>query len=326
MPLEQMLAFDAIITVEGHQHYAKLKTTFYVIKDGSQPLLGKKTAEQLGILKIKIPTGTVVAINEIKIKKAFPKIKGIIVHLPVKENVRPVQTPLRRLPIALSETVRLKLNELEDQDIIEKVDEPSKWISALVPVFKDSGEIRLCVDMRRLNEVIERKHHPIPIFDDILPMLKEAKYFSVLDVKQAYHQLELDEESKELTTFMTQWGRYRYKRLLFGVSCAPEIFQKTMEMILSGCANVVIYVDDILIFGSTEKEHDKCCKMVMDTLEVYNVLLNTQKCKIKVTKVTFLGHILSQDGIQPKEDKIDAIRRFRAPITKEEIRSFLGQY
>lgn len=146
---------------------------------------------------------------------------------------------------------------------IFKVTEPSPWISALVPVFKDNGELRLCVDMRRVNQAILREHYPLPIFDEIFPTLTEAKYFTVLDVKQAYHQCQLDVESRALTTFMTQWGRYRYKRLVFGVNCAPEIFQRTMESMLCHCKNVIVFIDDILIYGKNEQEHDSCVKEVV---------------------------------------------------------------
>lgn len=112
--------------------------------------------------------------------------------------------------------------------------------------------------MRRVNQAIKREHYPLPVFDQILPSLTQAKYFSVLDVKQAYHQLELDTESRDLTTFITQWGRFRYKRLVFGVNCAPEIFQRIMESLLCQCRNVIVFIDDILVYGVNEKEHDVC--------------------------------------------------------------------
>lgn len=112
-----------------------------------------------------------------------------------------------------------------------------------------------------------RGHHPLPTFDDILANLKNAKIFSILDVKSAYYQCELDESSRAVTTFSTQLGRYRHKRLIFGVNCAPEIFQKIMDAILSSCSNFVCYIDDILVYGLTEKEHNACLSEVMKVLE-----------------------------------------------------------
>lgn len=123
---------------------------------------------------------------------------------------------------------------------------------------------------------------------------------------------------------MTQWGRFRYKRLPFGLNCAPEIFQRTMENILANCQNTIVFIDDILIYAEKEEDHDRYVKDVIDCLKEYNVLLNAHKCKIKTKEVTFLGHVLNEEGIRPTEDKIQAIKQIRTPQTKEEIRSFLG--
>lgn len=293
------------------------------------------TAEALSILRITIPDMNKEAINAIegtksqdfpmsKNKIPFPKIKGIVIHLSIKPNIVPVQLSLRRTPVALTEMVKAKLMELEQLDIIERVTEPSQWVSALVAVLKNNGEVRLCVDLRRLNEAIERERHPLPTFQDIMPNLKNAKIFSLLDIKAAYHQCELDKESRHLTTFLTQWGLFRYKRLVFGVSCAPEKFQKAMELILCECKNVFIYIDDILVYGETKKEHDECLAKVLSVLERRNVMLNIDKCKIEKQEVLFLGHKLTSEGIYPAEEKTLAIQQFRPPKDKEELRSFLG--
>lgn len=257
-------------------------------------------------------------------KCPFPKIKGVKIHIRLKAGAIPSQMPLRRAPVATVKRVKEQLEELEAMDIIERVDEPSPWISALVPVIKNCGGLRLCVDLRRLNDCIEREQHPLPNFEEILPNLSNAKVFSVLDIKSAYHQCELDEESRPLTTFITQYGRFRYKRLVFGISCAPEMFQKVMESVLSQCRNVVCYIDDILVYGADEQEHDECLAKVLRILKENNVLLNSQKCKTKQKEVTFLGHKLSSAGIEPLESKVLAVKQFRAPKTKEEVRSFLG--
>lgn len=324
VPLRQLIAFDAVVKTKEGQEFVE---TFYVIENGTQPLLRKETLEKLGILEIHLPSHEgIVPVNQVTktSRQSFPKIRGIEIHLPVRPEVPPVKQPLRRIPAALARMVKEKLDELEQSDIIERVTEPSPWISALIPIFKDNGELRLCVDMRRVNEAILREHHPLPVFDESFPYLTKAKYFTVLDIKQAYHQCELDVESRALTTFMTQWGRYRYKRLVFGVNCAPEIFQRTMESMLSHCQNVIVFIDDLLIYGATENEHDLCLTKVMTVLKDQDVLHNSQKCRIKMKEVKFLGHILSAEGIRPTEDKIQAIKSFKAPNSKEELRSLLG--
>ena len=121
------------------------------------------------------------------------------------------------------------IEELEKQDIIERVPEsqPTPWVSPIVAVPKKDGGVRICVDMRCANEAIKRVRHPIPTVDDVSFELNGAQYFSKLDLSQAYHQLELEEESRYITTFSTHLGLYRYKRLNYGTIAAAEIFQYT---------------------------------------------------------------------------------------------------
>lgn len=111
---------------------------------------------------------------------------------------------------------------------------------------------------------------------------------------------------------------------MFGITCAPELFQKIMERVLSGCLGCLNFIDDIIIYGATKEEHDRRLQKVMNTLKEYNVTLNPGKCIFGVSKLHFLGHNLSSEGITPDGDKISAIKRFRAPRNSEEVRSFLG--
>lgn len=254
----------------------------------------------------------------------FPKIKDVLVKLSIDPTIKAVQQPVRRVPIAVETQVTDKLNEALQKDIIEKVDGPSDWISPIVIIFKPNGDIRICVDMRRANKAIRRENYPLPTFDSFLTKLRKASYFSRLDLVSAYHQLELHPESRPITTFITHKGMFRYKRLMFGVNSAPEIFQKTFERILASCKNCFNYLDDIIIFGSSEAEHDKCLQDVLKTLEQHNVSLNKTKCVFKVQELEFLGHKISNKGIDADEKKIKALMNFRAPENKEEVRSFLG--
>ncbi|XP_058828130.1 uncharacterized protein K02A2.6-like [Topomyia yanbarensis] len=218
-----------------------------------------------------------------------------------------------------------KLNSLLANDIIEPVEGGCQWVSPLVTVIKDNGDLRLCVDMRRANVAILRERHMMPTIDDFLPRFAGAQYFSRLDIKEAFHQVELDEESRYITTFITHMGLFRYKRLMYGIVIAPEIFQRILEQILSRCSkNTANFIDDILIFGKTESEHDAALELVLYTLKDYGVLLNQKKCVFKVEKLDFLGHTLSSQSIQPAQDKVVAIQKFRLPSCPEEVRSFLG--
>lgn len=325
IPLKLLTTFDAKLEVDDNGQILRTTTTFYVIEKGQQPLLGKQTAQKLGILKIGLPSTHSEVVRKVdRTSKAFPKIRGIKLNIPVDRTVPPIIQPLRRCPIPLLDKVEEKLNELLKMDIIERVTRPTSWVSPLVPILKDNGELRLCIDMRRANQAIQRLNHPLPVFEDLVSRFRNAKFFTTLDIKQAFHQVELSEDCRDVTTFITNWGLFRYKRLLFGVNCAPELYQNLMESILVGCKNSVVFIDDILIFGATEEDHDAAVKQVLQVLHSYDILLNDHKCLFKQREVDFLGHKLSADGVSPSEVKIKAIQACRAPNTKEELRSFLG--
>ncbi|XP_062541036.1 uncharacterized protein K02A2.6-like [Armigeres subalbatus] len=296
---------------------------FFVVKGNGKILIGRDTATRMGVLKIDIPVSEVDVVDAEN--KRLGSIKNIIVDIPIKSDAAPVVQPYRRIPVALEKLVDNKLDELLEQGVIEPVNEPAKWISPVVVVPKgDDGDVRICVDMRRANEAVERENHPLPTFEDFLPHLAKAKVFSRLDVKNAFHQVEISKRSREITTFITRKGLFRYTRLMFGINCAPELFQKTMEQILSGCDGCLNYIDDVIVHGCDQKEHDMRLEKVLKRLKEWNVILNESKCIYGVTEMKVLGHVLSADGIKPDTDKLESIRRFREPKSAEEVRSFLG--
>ncbi|XP_062557899.1 uncharacterized protein K02A2.6-like [Armigeres subalbatus] len=256
--------------------------------------------------------------------KIIEQIKGLQVEIPIDKSVVPVCQHPRRPPIALLSKIEDKLTSLLNSDIIEPVVGGCQWVSPLVTVVKDNGDLRLCVDMRRANAAILRERHIMPTIEDFLPRFTSAKYFSRLDIKEAFHQVELKEESRYITTFITHKGLFQYKRLMYGIVIAPELFQRIMEQILSRCENTVNFIDDILVFGSTENEHDMALKLVLSVLNEHGILLNQEKCLFKVNSLDFLGHTISPDGIKPSNSKVEALQKFRIPNTTEEVRSFLG--
>lgn len=320
IPLKVVASFATKIEIP-HFNRATV-ATFHVVQYGNISLLGKDTAMQLGVLKLGV-TNFVNNVNE-DLHHVFPKVRDVLVEIPINKEIPPVVQSVRRPPISLLKLIDLKLKELLELDIIEEVNEPSLWVSPLVPIIKDDGNIRLCIDMRKANEAILRQNHPLPTMEDFLPRLREAKYFSKLDIKNAFHQLELSKTSRYITTFITHKGMFRYKRLLFGVNCAPEIFQKTLETILCKCKNALNYIDDIIVFGADKEEHDDCLRGVLKVFQERGVFLNSAKCIYGATEVEFLGHILSRDGIQPSYNKIETLKNFRSPKNIDEVRSFLG--
>lgn len=241
----------------------------------------------------------------------------------IDSSVKPVIQPYRRIPMALETQVIKKLEELLSQEIIEYVNEPAKWISPMVLVPK-KDDVRICIDMRQANRAVMREHYPLPTFEELSHKLVGCSVFSKLDIKQAYHQLELDQECRYITTFITPLGMMRYKRLLFGLSSAPETFQRTMEFITRSLTGILVYIDDILVFGRTVRDHDEHLKRLLARLEYYNVRLNNEKCEFRLRELEFLGFHLSSSGVCVSESKVKAIRDCKAPKTAEELSSFLG--
>ncbi|XP_023312364.1 uncharacterized protein K02A2.6-like [Anoplophora glabripennis] len=314
-PLDILGSFKAEIAINHNKQIG----TFYVIKNGTKNLLGKDTAKLLRVLRIGLENK--VHVNALS---AFPKFKNVVINIPIDETVKPVVQPYRRIPIPLEKKVNEKIQELLDSDIVEPVNGPSKWVSPMVPVLKPNGEIRICIDMRRANRAIIRENHPLPTIHQLIPNFRKAKLFSRLDVKNAFHQIEISENSRYITTFISNKGLFRYTRLNFGISCAPEMFQKIMERILSSCNGAIVFIDDIVVFGETENEHNMRLKTTLDILKENNVLLNKDKCIYNISVIQFLGHELSPKGIKPLDKYISVIKAFRSPSTVHELQSFLG--
>ncbi|XP_062550637.1 uncharacterized protein LOC134215466 [Armigeres subalbatus] len=296
-----------------------IMTTFYVVEGGQRCLLGDATAKELGILKIGID------VNQVEQQeRPFGKIKDVQVHIHMDPSFKPVFQPVRRVPIPYEAAVNKKLDILLAQDIIEVKTGPTTWVSPLVVVGKANGEPRVCLDLRRVNEAVIRERFPMPIVDEILARIGKGKVRSKLDIRDAFLQTELAPESRDITTFITNRGLFRFKRLPFGLVSAPEIFQKVMDEILSGCEGTVCYLDDIYVEGQNVEEHDARLTKVFDRLHARGVVLNLQKCIIRVTELQFLGHIISQKGLRPSPSKVEALLSFRRPENVSEIKSFLG--
>jgi len=246
------------------------------------------------------------------------------VSITVDPAATPIAQPARRPPISAKADIEAELQRLVKADVIEPVKEASAWVSPIVPVRKSNGTLRLCVDYRQLNKSIIREHRALPTVDEITAELADAEVFSVLDAESGFHQLLLDVDSRPLTTFATHCGLYRFKRLPFGVSCAPEIFQRVVSDILVGLPGVVVYIDDILVFGRNRKEHDERLASVRARLTAANLKLNGDKCCIGQEQVKYLGHILTKAGVQPDADKLSAIQDMPPPKSLADVQRFLG--
>ena len=308
----------------------RAQAEFLVIKGEGVPLLCKDTAMKLGVLRIGVDIATVTETKQ-TLQQQFPevfsgigKLKSKQVTLHVDPKVKPVAQPLRRTPFNLQEKVEKKIQELLDCDIIEEVDGPTPWVNPVVIIPKADGDIRLCIDMRRANEAILRGRHPIPTVDELLHSMNGSKVFSKLDLKWGYHQLELSQESRQITTFVTHKGLYRYKRLLFGVSSASELYQHEISTALAGIEGVDNISDDIIVHGPDQKTHDQRLLKTMERLKQHGLTLNADKCLFNVDRLVFMGILLSEKGIGPTEERVRALQETREPETVSEVRSFLG--
>lgn len=305
---------------------AHTQAQFYVTRGSDGNLLGCETARAL----------KAITINQVRIElekhsKLFTgvgKLKDQTIKLHVDPSVSPTAIPHRRVPFHLRKKVEDKLAELEQEDIIEKVDgdAPTPWVSPIVtpPKPNNPSEIRLCVDMRGPNKAIQRARHITPTIEDVLSDLNGATRFSKLDLNQGYHQLELNPKSRSLTTFSTHVGLWQYKRLNFGISCASEIFQNEIRKVLNGLEGTLNVSDDILVYGRSDTEHNERLTRVLERLEQKGLTLNKNKCKFAKKSLTYLGYVFSEDGVAPDPNKVDDVRNAPRPTNVLELRSFLG--
>ena len=251
-------------------------------------------------------------------------------HLTVDPTVPPHIAPARRVSFALRPKLKAELERLTDLGVLKPVDEPTDWVSNLVVATKESGDLRLCLDPKPLNSALKRERYPLPVIDDVLPDLSKAKVFTKVDARNGYWHVQLDEESSKLTTFDTPNGRYRWMRLPFGISVASEIFQKRLNQALDRLDGVLTVHDDMVIYGvgETEEEatvdHNKKLRHFLQRCKEKGVKLNKRKLKLKCKQITYLGHLITEDGLKPDPEKIEAVQKMPKPTDVKGVRRFCG--
>ena len=299
---------------------AENPVTFYVVHVDQRPLLSGAASKQLGLVE------RIHAVDSISKYPRLQKTTGTLpgtYRIKVDPTVPPVIHGPRRQPKALTDKIVSKLKDMETSGHIVKVTEPTDWVSSMVTVLK-KGKVRICIDPKDLNHAIRREHYPIPTVEEVVSLFPNAKVFSVLDAKSGFLQIKLDYESSLLTTFNTPVGRYRWLRLPFGVKCAPELFQRIMDTMLEDIPGARSIMDDILIGGVDDDDHDRILDKVAARAVEWNLALNPEKCQVKKRKVLYHGHTLGENGLEPSEEKVRALREMPVPECKEEVRSFLG--
>ena len=222
----------------------------------------------------------------------------------------------RAVPYALKEKIKKELDRLLKQGVIEKINF-SEWAAPIVPVMKKDGSVRICGNYKMIvNQASKMENYPLPTINDLLALLAGGKKFSKLDLANAYQQVPLDENSKKLVTINTHKGLFQYNRLPFGVSAAPSIFQHMMETLLQGLSGVCLYLDDIFIPGKTDQEHLSNLAAVLQRLQQVGMKLKSDKCSFLLQEVEYLGHKISEKGLQLTTEKVRAISLIPNNITK----------
>ena len=232
---------------------------------------------------------------------------------------RPVSYPLR-------EAVKKELDEMVEQDVIERVgDRPTEWCHPIVVVPKPSGGIRMTVDLTKLNSQVHRTVHNAKTPQDaVSEIVQGAKYFTVCDAVKGYWQLELHEDSRDLTTFLTPWGRFRYKRAPMGFISTGDSYNYRGDLAIDGLEWTHEVVDDVLIASRTYEEHVRDVRAFLNRCAEHDITLNPKKFKFAQSSVKFAGFILSQEGIRADPSKVKAIAEFATPTNISELRSFMG--
>ena len=252
-------------------------------------------------------------------------MKGYEAKIHINPDVVPRFCKARTVPYALRARVEDELERLVELGVIEPV-QFADWAAPIVPVLKsDKSSIRICGDFKiTINRATKLDQYPIPKIKDLFAKLSGGKMFTKLDLSQAYQQVRLDAASKELVVINTHRGLFRYNRLPFGVSSAPGIFQRMMENLLRGIDKVVVYLDDILITGTTEEDHLSTLEKVLKRLQDAGLRLKRNKCKFMVPSVSYLGYQIDAEGLHPLPEKVAAVQSAPVPKSVTELKSFLG--
>lgn len=309
---------------------------FQVMPQCSCPVLGAQAIQEMELMQLNFENILAMTCEEEHLTEKYKDVftgtgslEGTL-HLDVDETIVPVKLPVRKPPLAIREKYQAELNRLQEAGILEPVDEPTDWVSAAVIATKSNGQMRVCIDPKPLNQALKRSHYPLNTIEDIMPELTKAKVFTTLDVKNGFWHIHLDKESSMLTTFGTPWGRFRWTRMPFGISPAPEEFARRLKNALDGLQGIATVADDIIVYGVGDSEnealadHNKKLHALLERCRVKNIKLNAEKIRFRQKEVPFVGHRISADGVKIDQEKVRAIREMPVPTNTKEVHTFLG--
>lgn len=223
----------------------------------------------------------------------------------------PIKQPPRKIPLAKMQEVENEINDMLEKGIIETSNSP--WSSPIVLVRKKDGSIRFCIDYRKLNDLTLKDSYPIPRIDTTLDALSGSKWFSTIDLKSGYWQVKMAPEDKPKTAFsIPRGGHWQFLNMPFGLCNAGATFERLMEKVLSNLSwNIcMVYLDDIIILSKTFEEHIENLRQVFERLKSANLKMNLKKCCILQKQVSFLGHVVSENGISTDPSKLESVKNW----------------
>ena len=237
---------------------------------------------------------------------------------------KPIKLTAYRAGPKQREIIRKEVEKMLEQGAIRPSD--SNWASPVVLVEKKNGDIRFCTDFRKLNGITKKDNHPLPRIDDMLESFYGSEWFSSIDLASGYWQIEIEEQDKGKTAFITFEGLYEYNVMPFGLCNAPATFQRLMHKVLGELIykEAPVYLDDINIHTKTFKEHMINLRKVFEKMRKAGLKLRKEKCEFCKRELEFLGHLISGKGIKMNPDKVQIIKEIPRPKTVQEIQSFLG--
>ena len=228
------------------------------------------------------------------------------------------------MPLGMQSAYKAELDGLMKEGIITEVHDHTEWINSIVPVVKEDGSLRLCLDPKDLNKAIERNQLYARTLDDILPELAQSKYFTVKDAMSGFWHVPLDLRSSLLTTFNMPWGKCRWLRMPFDLKVFGDVFKERLDKVLRLVPGVLGIADDIVIHGPTENVHDGTVLILCETARLNNLSLNSKKMQFKSTDCKFFRHRITQDGIKVDPKKMEAITQMDPPQNVANLQSFNG--
>lgn len=238
------------------------------------------------------------------------------------------ETPFKHRPRPIHpqdvSAVRKHLQELLNAGIIRESESP--FASPIVVVRKKDNSVRLCIDFRKLNAQTIKDAYALPNLEEAFSVLTGSKWFSVLDLKSGYYQIEMEEQDKAKTAFVCPLGFWEFNRMPQGVTNAPSTFQRLMERCMGSLnrSEVLVFIDDLIVFSETLEEHERRLLQVLNRLREYGLKLSPEKCKFFQTSVRYLGHVVSEDGVSTDPSKIEVVKAWPRPQNLKELKSFLG--